>query len=812
MPDFRLEAPFQPTGDQPQAIDKLVGGLSRGQKQQVLLGVTGSGKSYTIGKVIEAANRPTLVIAHNKTLAAQLYSEFREFFPDNAVEYFVSYFDYYQPEAYLPRSDTYIEKDSSRNDEIDKLRHAATRALFERRDTIIVASVSCIYGLGAPVDYGATVTRLRVGGRYRRDGVLRQLVDLQYQRNDAALSRARFRVRGDTLELQPAYDDFVVRVQFFGDEVEKIIEIDPLTGEVLAERNELNVYPASHYVTPAEKMKDAIVDIEKEMEVRVEELRQKGMELEAERLRQRTTFDLEMMRELGFCSGIENYSRHLARREAGSRPWTLLDYFPPDWLLIVDESHMTIPQVVGMYKNDRTRKEILVDFGFRLPSALDNRPLTFEEFENHLNQVIYMSATPGAYELQRAEQIAEQLIRPTGILDPEITVQPTEGQIDDLMDRIRDRVDRGERVLVTTLTKKMAEDLADYLHELGVKVAYLHSEVDTLERVQILRDLRLGVYDVLVGINLLREGIDLPEVTLVAILDADKEGFLRSAWALIQVSGRAARNVTGEVVMYADRVTESMQVAIDETKRRRAKQEAYNVERGIVPQTIVKGIRDINDRLRAVAEAAGAYSVEGRARELSQMSRDEIGKLVGQMEAEMRAAAKELDFERAAALRDEIQDIRLRVLEEDASVKVARAAERAAAKVDAESPEADSPTVPATPTAKPTERMAAQKAGLRRGRRAMAGGEASGLEVTSVTVLPAEEEPADTLDANPYDAHEDGTASDWLPGIRDEHDDDDGGWMARWLDKPTWDRRVTPNVIKRTGERPTRRQGGRRRG
>ena len=514
-------------------------------------------------------NRPTLVIAHNKTLAAQLYAEFREFFPDNAVEYFVSYFDYYQPEAYLPRSDTYIEKDSSRNDEIDKLRHAATRALFERRDTIIVASVSCIYGLGAPVDYGATVTRLRVGGRYRRDGVLRQLVDLQYQRNDAALSRARFRVRGDTLEIQPAYDDFVVRVQFFGDEVEKITEIDPLTGEVLADRNELNVYPASHYVTPAEKLKAAIVDIETEMEVRVEELRQRGMELEAERLRQRTTFDLEMMRELGFCSGIENYSRHLARREAGSRPWTLLDYFPPDWLLVVDESHMTIPQVVGMYKNDRTRKEILVDFGFRLPSALDNRPLTFEEFEAHLNQVIYMSATPGAYELQRAEQIAEQLIRPTGILDPEITVQPTEGQIDDLMDRIRDRVERGERVLVTTLTKKMAEDLADYLHELGVKVAYLHSEVDTLERVQILRDLRLGVYDVLVGINLLREGIDLPEVTLVAILDADKEGFLRSAWALIQVSGRAARNIGGEVVMYADRITDSMQVAIDETKRRR---------------------------------------------------------------------------------------------------------------------------------------------------------------------------------------------------------------------------------------------------
>ena len=752
--------------------------------------------SYTISQVIARHNRPTLVMAHNKTLAAQLYSEFREFFPDNAVEYFVSYFDYYQPEAYLPRSDTYIEKDSSRNDEIDKLRHAATRALFERRDTIIVASVSCIYGLGAPVDYGATVVRLRTGGRYRRDGVLRQLVDLQYQRNDAALSRARFRVRGDTLELQPAYDDFIVRVQFFGDEVEKVTEVDPLTGEVLAERNEVNVYPASHYVTPAEKMQAAIVDIEKEMEVRVEELRQKGMELEAERLRQRTTFDLEMMRELGFCSGIENYSRHLARREAGSRPWTLLDYFPPDWLLIVDESHMTIPQVVGMYKNDRTRKEILVEFGFRLPSALDNRPLTFEEFEDHLNQVVFMSATPGPYELQRAERIVEQLVRPTGIVDPEITVHPTEGQIDDLIDRIRDRVEKGERALVTTLTKKMAEDLADYLHEMGVKVSYLHSEVDTLERVQILRDLRLGVYDVVVGINLLREGIDLPEVTLVAILDADKEGFLRSAWALIQTTGRAARNVGGEVVMYADRITESMQVAIDETARRRVAQQKYNVEHGIVPQTIVKGIRDINDRLRAVAEASGAYAAGGRARALSEMSRDEIGKLVGQLEAEMRAAARELEFERAATLRDEIQQIRLRVLEEDASVTVARAAERAATKVDTR------------PTAKPSERAAAMRSGARRGRRTMAAGEAPGLDVTSVTVLPADEEPAAALDGQP--GSDEGTASDWLPGIRDEHEGDDAGWMARWLDRPTWDRRVTPNVLKRTGERPARR-GGRRR-
>ncbi len=548
MPDFRLDAPFQPTGDQPQAIEKLVSGIQEGYKDQTLLGVTGSGKTWTISNVIAQAKKPTLVLAHNKTLAAQLYSEFRDFFPDNAVEYFVSYFDYYQPEAYLPRSDTYIEKDSSRNEEIDKLRHAATRALFERRDVIIVASVSCIYGLGAPVDYGATVVRMRTGGRYRRDGILRQLVDLQYQRNDQALSRARFRVRGDTLELQPAYDDFIVRVQFFGDEVERITELDPVTGEILAERKELNVYPASHYVTPADKMKEALVDIEKEAEERTAELEARGMVLEAERLRQRTAFDVEMMRELGFCSGIENYSRHLSRREAGSRPWTLLDYFPRDWLLVVDESHMTIPQVVGMYKNDRTRKEILVDFGFRLPSALDNRPLTFEEFEAHLDQVIYMSATPGAYELQRSKQVVEQLIRPTGIVDPGIEVHPTEGQIDDLMDRIKGRVERGERVLVTTLTKKMAEDLADYLHELGIKVSYLHSEVDTLERVQILRDLRLGVYDVLVGINLLREGIDLPEVTR-SPSSMPTRRLLRSAWSLIQSSVAAAHG--GEVVMYA---------------------------------------------------------------------------------------------------------------------------------------------------------------------------------------------------------------------------------------------------------------------
>ena len=782
MADFELVAPFQATGDQPQAIEQLVDGVRAGKKHQVLLGATGTGKTATISWVIEKINKPTLVLAHNKTLAAQLYSEFRDFFPDNAVEYFVSYFDYYQPEAYLPRSDTYIEKDSSRNDEIDKLRHAATRALFERRDVIIVASVSCIYGLGAPVDYGATVLRLRKGGRYRRDGVLRQLVDLQYSRNDQALSRAKFRVRGDTLELQPAYDDFIARVEFFGDEVERITELDPLTGELLAERNELNVYPASHYVTPQEKLVAAIDDIDAEMEQRVSEMEKNGMVLEAERLRQRTTFDLEMMRELGFCSGIENYSRHLARREAGSRPWTLLDYFPPDWLLVVDESHMSIPQVSGMYKNDRTRKEVLVDFGFRLPSALDNRPLTFEEFEAHLDQVVHMSATPGPWELQRAEGVVEQLIRPTGIVDPSIEVKPTEGQIDDLIDRIKERVDRGERVLATTLTKRMAEDLADYLHEMGVRVSYMHSEVDTLERVRILRDLRLGVYDVLVGINLLREGIDLPEVTLVAILDADKEGFLRSAWSLIQVIGRAARNTGGEVVMYADRVTESMQVAIDETNRRRGVQEAYNVEHGITPTTIVKEIRDINDRLSAVAESPGAYDSDSK--ELTELSQAQIEKMIGQLEAEMKNASRQLEFERAAALRDEIQDIRIRVLEQDASVVVLKAAEGAAGGHGGERSRAAA--------AKPSERAAARNAGERGGRI-----EESALEVTEVKVLPAGEEPVD-IDT--------GTAADVFPGIKDAHEDDDEGWMARWLDKPTWDRRVTPNVIKRTGARPRRRR------
>ncbi len=651
MPDLRVNAPYQPTGDQPGAIAQLVDGVGAGLRHQVLLGATGTGKTYTAAKVIEAVQKPTLVMAHNKTLAAQLYQEFKEFFPENAVEYFVSYYDYFQPEAYLPRSDTYIEKDSSRNDEIDRLRHEATRALFERRDVIIVASVSCIYGIGAPIDYGSTVLNLKKGGRYRRDGILRHLVDLQYQRNDMELARARFRVRGDVLEVRPPHGEFVVRIEFFGDDVERITEIDLLTGELQAERTEVNLYPATHFVTPRDKLLVAVDDIEAEMVERTSQLANEGRELEAARLRQRTLFDLEMMREVGFCSGIENYSRHLARREAGSRPWTLIDYFPTDFLLIVDESHITIPQVHGMYKNDRTRKEILVDFGFRLPSALDNRPLTFDEFEDHLNQVIYMSATPGPYETERAERVAEQFIRPTGVVDPQITVRPTTGQVDDLLAEIRATVERRERVLVTTLTKKMAEDLADYLAELGIKVQWLHSEVDTLERVEILRDLRLGVYDVLVGINLLREGLDLPEVTLVAIMDADKEGFLRSGGSLIQVIGRAARNIGGRVIMYADRVTASMRTAIDETDRRRAKQVAYNAEHGIVPETVIKEIRAIHESLRRVAEERATLQV-------AEKSTEEVAQMMGQLEAQMKEAARNLEFERAAALRDEVLQLR----------------------------------------------------------------------------------------------------------------------------------------------------------
>ena len=772
---FALRADFVPTGDQPTAIASLVEGLQAGLHHQVLLGATGTGKTFTIANVIQQVQRPTLVLAHNKTLAAQLYAELKEFFPDNDVEYFVSYFDYYQPEAYLPRSDTYIEKDSSRNDEIDQLRHAATKALFERRDTIIVASVSCIYGLGAPVDYGATVLRVRKSGRYRRDSILRHLVDLQYQRNDATLGRAKFRVRGDTLEVQPAGEETVFRVEFFGDEVERIAEVDPLTGEILAERGEMVIYPATHYVTPTEKLKEATRDIEAEMEARCGELERSGKILEAARLRQRTTFDLEMMREVGFCSGIENYSRHLSRREPGSRPWTLLDYFPADWLLVVDESHMSIPQVVGMYKNDRSRKEILVDFGFRLPSALDNRPLTFEEFEASVKQVIYVSATPGNYERTKGERVVEQLIRPTGVVDPRITVIPTAGQIDDLMARIQDRIVKKERVIVTTLTKRMAEELASYLEEAGIRVRYLHSEIDTLERIEILRDLRLGVFDVIVGINLLREGIDLPEVTLVAILDADKEGFLRSAWALIQTVGRAARNIGGEVIFYADSITESMRVAISETDRRRGIQERWNTQHGIVATTISKPIRDLNDRLKAVAEKADTYA-GGRGGELSEIGRSEIEKLVTQLEAQMRLAAKELEFERAAAIRDELRTLRLGVLGDDKAVAVQRLAERAATAVDQMGPNR-------TRRSEPPKRAPGQ--------------------VAHTVVAPA-------LDS----------AADWLPGLRDEHEEADdeasdtlpdaeaqprtGGALATSR-RATWDPSVTPNVIKRRGERPKRR-------
>jgi excinuclease ABC subunit B len=630
-----------------------------------LRGVTGSGKTVTMAKVIADAGRPTLVLAHNKTLAAQLYGEFKEFFPENAVQYFVSYYDYYQPEAYVARSDTYIEKDSSRNEEIDRMRHSATRSLFERRDVIIVASVSCIYGLGAPVDYGAVTVRLNKGERVRRDTVLRHLIDIQYERTNTDLMRGKFRVRGDTLEIQPAYEELAVRIEFFGDDVERITELDPLTGEVLAERDKIDIYPARHFVTPREKLLEAIKDIELELVDRVKELEDANRLLEAQRLRQRTNFDLEMMRETGTCAGIENYSRHLARRPAGSRPWTLLDYFPPDFLAFIDESHISMPQVRGMYFGDRSRKEILVDYGFRLPSALDNRPLTFAEFEQRLDQAIYVSATPGPYELEHSSHVVEQIIRPTGLIDPQIEVRKTEGQIDDLLAELNQRVERGQRAIVTTLTKKMAEDLADYLREMGIKVQYLHSEVETLQRVEILRDLRLGVYDVVVGVNLLREGIDLPEVTLVAILDADKEGYLRSEGSLIQVIGRAARHVEGRVIMYADRVTASMKAAIDETDRRREIQVDYNKQHGIDPQTIVKAIRDIGLRLRDIADVEGVNEKAKRPLAAGSLPKDELLRLIKDLEGQMKRAAKDLEFEKAALLRDEVVELRgLMVLEQ----------------------------------------------------------------------------------------------------------------------------------------------------
>lgn len=652
MNEFRIESSYKPTGDQPEAIKSLVKGLEEGNKHQVLLGVTGSGKTFTMANVIERVQRPTLVIAHNKTLAYQLASEFKEFFPDNAVEYFVSYYDYYQPEAYVPQTDTYIEKDSSINDEIDKLRHSATMSLFERRDVIIVASVSCIYGLGDPIDYENLVVSLRPGMIKDRDQIMRKLVDIQYVRNDINFERGTFRVRGDVLEIFPASSsENTLRVEFFGDEIDRITEVNHITGEVVGYRNHVSIFPASHFATTSEKVEKAIVRIEEELEDRLRELRDKDKLVEAQRLEQRTRYDLEMLREMGFCSGIENYSRHLSDRPAGSKPYTLIDYFPDDFLIIVDESHVTVPQIGGMYAGDRSRKTTLVDYGFRLPSALDNRPLRFDEFEKMVNQIIYTSATPGPYELERTEQIVEQIIRPTGLLDPVIEVRPTEHQIDDLLAEIRRVSARGERTLVTTLTKRMAEDLTDYFKEVGIKVTYLHSDVDTIERMEIIRDLRLGKYDVLVGINLLREGLDLPEVSLVAILDADKEGFLRSETSMIQTIGRAARHLEGKVIMYADKITGSMRRAIDETERRRKIQADFNQEHGITPKSIVKDVRNIIEAT-LVAEDQIEYDED--------LSAEELHAIVLGMESAMLQAAESLEFERAAELRDKIIQMKKR--------------------------------------------------------------------------------------------------------------------------------------------------------
>ena len=651
MSQFEIVSDFQLTGDQPQAVDKLVEGLSKSYRKQTLLGVTGSGKTFTMANVVARVQRPTLVICHNKTLAAQLYAEFKEFFPNNAVEYFVSYYDYYQPEAYVPQQDLYIEKDADINEEIDKLRHAATRALFEQRDTLIVASVSCIYGLGDPEEYQSFVLTLEKGKSFNRHRVLHRLVDMQYERNDIDFARGKFRIRGDTLEIYPAYEEIAIRIEFFGDEVERITSIDPLTGELLSDINKIDIYPAKHFVTSQDKLMKAIESIEKELEERIIKLKDEGKLLEAARLEQRTNYDLEMLREAGYCNGVENYSRHLSGRAQGSPPWTLLDYFPDDFLVLIDESHMTLPQIRGMYNGDTARKQTLVDFGFRLPSALDNRPLSFDEFEQRVGQVIYVSATPGPYEYQHSQQIVEQLVRPTGLLEPTVEVKPTKGQIDDLMDEIKKRVTKGERCLVTTLTKRMSEELADYLIELGVKTHYLHSEVETLERIEILRDLRLGVYDVVVGINLLREGLDLPEVSLVAILDADKEGYLRSEGALIQTMGRASRHMDGHVIMYADTITKSIQAAINETQRRRHIQEDFNREYGITPQGIKKAVKDITERVKAVAETKAPYAT-------TPATQEGIARLIKELELQMKAAAKNLDFEKAALLRDRIYDLR----------------------------------------------------------------------------------------------------------------------------------------------------------
>ncbi len=665
--EFKLHAPYQPTGDQPDAIRQLVEGVQKGYRHQVLLGATGTGKTFSMANIIQSLQKPALVMAHNKTLAAQLYAEFKEFFPENAVEYFVSYYDYYQPEAYVPRHDLYIEKETEINEEIERLRLAATAALMSRKDVVIVASVSCIYGLGNPEEFGKGQIQLSLGEIYRRNALLRQLVEIQYQRNDMELRPGTFRVRGDTLEIFPAYEDRTAyRITFFGDEVEKIQIVNTLTGELLNAPASVAVFPAKQYIAGEDRLRKAISDIEKELEERLEYFRSQDKLLEVQRLDQRARYDLEMLREVGYCSGIENYSRHLDQRPRGSAPWTLIDYLPSDYLLFLDESHMTVPQIRGMYNGDRSRKETLVEYGFRLPSALDNRPLKFEEFEDHMGYTIYTSATPGPYELKKADQIVEQIIRPTGLVDPLVEIRPTRGQVDDLVKEIRLRVESGERVLVTTLTKRMAEDLADYLLELGVKVHYLHSEVETLERIGILRDLRRGVFDVVVGINLLREGLDLPEVSLVAILDADKEGFLRSTTALIQTIGRAARHVHGQVIMYADRMTDSMKNAIDETNRRRTKQVNYNQEHGIEPASIVKAIHDLTERLGAatsVAESRGSYSAGG-GKGAPPVPPNELKRIIHEMEAQMKQAAKNLEFEKAAVLRDQIYELKALLAEE----------------------------------------------------------------------------------------------------------------------------------------------------
>ncbi|HLR14495.1 MAG TPA: excinuclease ABC subunit UvrB [Bacillota bacterium] len=647
---FDLQAAYEPSGDQPRAIDQLVEKILAGQRYQTLLGATGTGKTFTVSNVVKEINRPTLVMAHNKTLAGQLYSEFKDYFPNNAVEYFVSFYDYYQPEAYVPSTDTFIEKDASINDEIDKLRHSATSSLFERNDVLVVASVSCIYGLGNPIEYRDHMLSIRIGTEKDRDELLRDLVDIQYARNDIDFQRGTFRVRGDSVEVIPASrEGECIRIEFFGDEVDRIRVVDALTGEIIGDREHVVIFPASHFVTGEERLQKAIKRIEVELEEQLTYLTSENKLLEAQRLEQRTNYDLEMMNEMGFCSGIENYSRHLELRDAGSTPNTLFDYFPEDFLLVVDESHATLPQVRGMYNGDRARKQMLVDHGFRLPSALDNRPLTFEEFEEKTNQFVFISATPGPYEIEHTDEMIEQIIRPTGLLDPEVSVRPIEGQIDDLIGEMNERINRNERVLITTLTKKMAEDLTDYLKELDLKVAYLHSEVKTLERIEIIRDLRIGKYDVLVGINLLREGLDIPEVSLVAILDADKEGFLRSERSLIQTMGRAARNENGQVIMYADKMTDSMQYAIEETNRRREIQSAYNKEHGITPKTIIKEVRDV---IRATVAPDTNEEYESASEKMSELPKEEREKVLQRIENEMKEAAKELDFERATELRD----------------------------------------------------------------------------------------------------------------------------------------------------------------